>query len=206
MKITAPDFDRLVQNVLLYADKKAVRLQQVLFVFGNNKVDAFSCDDYIAVTDSISPETEGTYEFSLSIEDTEKLGEFIKKDKKVIHKSDITVKFFNTYLKVYDEDNEEKYDFIEPAWPSWDLVMQLISEENDLQEVFDFAVRPERLVKLARLKAAKEAPIHLRGIDINGNLVVQFKKGLTVHGAIMPVDVSRVNEEFLWSHKDHTEV
>lgn len=199
MKIPAPDLDRLVQNVLLYSDKKAIRLQEVFFVFGGETLSAYACDDYIAVGDSIPLEEYYQIpEMAFTVADTEKLGEWIKKDKKVVHKTDIEVKRKMTGF-LFDADDDSIFiNDIAPNFEAWDLVFDLLSEENRPMMILDYAVRPERLVKLARLKSDKEAPLHFRGVDINGHLIVQFKKGATCVGAIMPVDKSYVKEEFLW--------
>jgi hypothetical protein len=205
MKIPAKDLDRVIQNVLEYADPKAVRLNEVLFVLGGDTLSCFSCDDYIAVTDSLEAELD-SYEFALTIEDVEALGDWIKKDKKVVHKYDIILRpkmtgfIFECSETSPDEDTSDNIflSYQKPKWESWDMVMDLLNEENDVVPFHDFAIRPERLVKLNKLKADKEAPIHIRGVDINYHLILQFRKGSTLRGAIMPVDKSYVQEEFLW--------
>lgn len=206
IKVPAPDIDRVIQNVLLYADAKAMRLKEIFFAPVSEVVYVYSCDDYIALVDTFTL-TEGTLtrEFALPIEEVDKLGDWIKKDKKVVHKYDIILqpKFTGMLFECDETSPEDESDnfFVPEVIPnteSWDLVMELLSEENDLMPIPDFAIRPERLAKLARIKADKEAPIILRGININGHLVVQFKKGVTALGAIMPVDQKYVKEEFLW--------
>lgn len=202
-KVTAPDLDRVVQNALLYADKKAIRLNEVFFYTNADGLGVYSCDDYIALGDSLSADL-GNSEFALSIEDTEKLGEWIKKDKKVVHKYDIILRYKMTgIIFECDETSTEDSDNIffsyrAPLQDTWNMVFQLLSEENEERTVSGFAVRPERLAKLARIKADKEAPIDMRGVDVNGHLIIQFRKGDTAVGAIMPVRRDRVKEEFLW--------
>lgn len=202
MKISAPDLDRVIQNALLYVNPKSPRLVEVFFVFGPEKVDVFSTDDYVVVTDS-APLVEGgtAREVCLSIEDVKKFGEWVKEDKKVVHKSEIEIKFKHTLMEVKsnDSDREVSFSFIkEPAWPAWDFLFELLSEESDPYPIEIMAVRPDRLAKLARLKADKEAPVDLRGVNIRGHLAVQFKLGETITGCIVPVDRSYVDDRFLW--------
>jgi hypothetical protein len=205
VKIEAKELNKLLENVLLFTNKKAVGLQEVFFAPVGDTLSAYSCDDYISLGDSVKVlETDPkAREFVLSIEDAESLLAWVKKDKKVVHKNDIQIRFYNTYLKVDSEGDMEKFTFVkEPAFERWDLVFQLLDEDQVLVPFSDFAVRPERLVRMGQIKAEKEAPIHLRGFDINGHLLVQFKKGKTVVGAIRPVDTSYVSEEFLWPNTE----
>lgn len=205
MKVAAKDINAVLENVLLFTNKKAVGVQEVFFSVTGESLSAYSCDDYISLTDSLKAE-EGEAqgrEFALSVEETERLLEWVKKDKKVVHKNDIRIRFYNTYIKVDSEGDMEKFTFVkEPAYDRWDLIFQLLDDDQELVPFSDFAVRPERLVRMGQIKAEKEAPIHLRGFDINGHLLVQFKKGKTVVGAIRPVDTSLVSEEFLWPNTE----
>lgn len=202
MKILAPELDRVVQNALLYVNPKSVRLVEVFFVFGSERIDVFAADDYVVITDSAPLEETGSArEIALSIEDVKKLGEWVKEDKKVVHKSDINVKFKNTLMELSspDSDREISISFLkEPSYASWDFLMELLTDEAEPRFIDHFAVRTERMAKLARLKAEKEAPIDMRGIDVRGHLVVQFKIGNSITGAIVPVDRSKVDERFLW--------
>lgn len=205
MKIEAKELNKLLENVLLFTNKKAVGLQEVFFTLVGDTLSAYSCDDYISLGDSVKVvETDSKgKEFVLSIEDAEKLLTWVKKDKKVVHKNDIQIRFYNTYLKADSEGDTEKFIFVkEPAFDKWNLVFQLLDEDQSLAPFYDFAVRPERLVRMGQIKAEKEAPIHMRGFDINGHLLVQFRKGKTVVGAIRPVDTSHVSEEFLWPNTE----
>ena len=207
LKVVAGDLDRLIQNVLLYTNSKAVRLREVFFTLGSEKMYAFSCDDYIAVGDWIEVESTEVKEFSLSLQDLERLAEWIKKDKKVIHKTEIELKFYNTYFKASADDDIEKFQYMdETNYDAWDIVFDMLSEDQPVRIIEEFAVRPDRFAKIARLKADKEAPVVFRGIDINGHLLVQFKKGLSLVGVAMPIDVERVQEEFRWKKTGPTEV
>lgn len=208
IEVLAGDLDRVVQNVLLYTNKKAIRLREILITVGNVRLQMFSCDDYIAVADHLDIESpalgEIGKEFALDIETAEKFGDWIKKDLKVVHKEKIKITFFNTYFKCRTEDGEvEKFEYSEPAWDGWNVVLGLL-DTYDIQPklILDFAVRPDRFAKLARLKADKEAPLMFRGIDINSHLVLQFKKGHTLVGASMPIDQSYIKEEFLWNQTE----
>lgn len=207
LKIPAPELDRIVQNALLYADEKAMRLNEVLFTSNPGYLGVYSCDDYVVVHDYCSADSP-LRDFALSVSNTKDLGDWIKKDKKVVHKYDITIRskmtgmIFECDEVPYEDSDEESpglfFSDSPTNWDSWKLVFELLNEDNMPRVIPDFAIRPERLAKLARLKADKEAPIHMRGIDINNHLIIQFKKGLTLTGAIMPVDQSYVKEEFLW--------
>lgn len=206
MKIPALDLDRVIQNVLLYADPKAVRLQEVLFETpGDGNLYVYSCDDYVAVSDYTPIDLPiKKYPFSFSIEDVDALGTWIKKDKKVVHKYDIIVrpKMTGVIFECEDTSSDEDSDniFLSEQAPSelWDTVFEII--DLDLEGFYapDWAIRPERLVKLARLKADKEAPIIIRGVELKKKFLVQFKKGRSIVGAIMPVDQTYVDEDYLW--------
>lgn len=207
VELSIVDFDRVVQNLLLYTDKKAIRLREVFFMVEGNTLYGFACDDYVAVSDTLVFEGEPVKkEFTMSIEDLELLGEWIKKDKKVVHKQKAKLTFFNTYIKTKDEEgNVEKFKISHDNQDAWDLVFDMLDIEQELQMILDVTLRPERVAKLARLKADKEAPLAFRGIDFRGSLLLQFKKGYTILGVLMPVKNEFVIEEFLWSPNNHTD-
>lgn len=206
-KVPAPELDRVIQNVLLYADPKAMKLNEILFVFSGAQLRVYSCDDYVTVCDSLTTDLGLDYVFSLKIEDVDKLGDWIKQDKKVVHKYSITLqkKMTGMLFECEDTSTDDESDniFLSEIIPSeaWDLVFQLLDEDAERRMIGNFAIRPERLTKLARLKADKEAPIDQRGVDINGYLIIQFRKGSTLRGAIMPVTREKVKEEFLWPNR-----
>jgi hypothetical protein len=206
MHVSAPDLDRVIQNALLYVNEKSVRVVHVLFLVLDNRLIAYSTDDYIAVTDSCPVvDQAGKIWTTLSIADAKLLGEWIKKDKKVVHKYDIKIqkKFTGILFECEDTSTDDGSDNIFfPLTPehkeTWDLVFELLAEDAFDCPVSFLAIKPERLAKLARLKADKEAPIDLRGVEIRGHPLVQFKKGDTITGCIMPVDRSKVDDRFLW--------
>lgn len=201
-KILANELDRLVQNALLFADAEAMRIQEVYFYFASDGLSIYACDDYVTISDNSYIETPDK-EFSLSVSDTEKLGKWIKEDKKVVHKSEIDIRFKMTGVIFESEDSETKIflPYINPS-TLWGKVLILLNEDQKPMLILDFAIRPERLDRIHRLKAPreenKEAPIHIRGIDINTHLILQFKKGSSIVGAIQPVRIDLVKEEFLW--------
>lgn len=206
VKIPALDIDRIVQNALLYADSKAMRLTDVLFNGNGESVSIFACDDYIAITDT-GTLTEGKLDesFTISVDDLDKLGDWIKKDKKVVHKYDISIrrKMTGVIFECDETSSDDESDNIFLSYSlenkqAWDIVMELLSSDNEVVVCDGFSVRPERLAKLARVKADKEAPIAMRFVDVRGLMIIQFKKGETAHGAIMPVKEEYVREEFLW--------
>lgn len=202
MKILAPDFDRILQNALLYVNPKSPRLVEVFFVIGPDRIDIFATDDYVVITDS-APLLEGgpAREVALSIEDVKELAEWVKEDKKVVHKSEIEIDLKHTLMQLSSQDSERELveRFIkEPAFDGWNFMFELLSEEADPRDFGVMAVRPDRLAKLARLKADKEAPVDLRGVNIRGHLGVQFRLGDTITGCIVPVDRSYVDDRFLW--------
>ncbi len=209
-KVPALELDRVIQNVLHYADPASIGVREIFFVVSTKGIQCFSCDDYVTVSDSLSSDLDVVpFEFSLSIEDTEALGAWIKKDKKVVHKYDIIIQqkmtgvlFECDETSTDDESDNMFFSILQPSYEAWDLVMRLLNEELETIEGSGFALRPERLVKLARLKADREAPIDMRFTSLNGVFFVQFKKGSTITGAIMPVKRSKVKEEFLWPTTD----
>lgn len=211
MKIPAPDLDRLIQNLLLYADPKAMRIQEVLFETpGDGNLYGYSCDDYVAVSDFIPCDIRiRKFPFSFSIPDLEALGDWIKKDKKVVHKYGIEIRpkmtgvIFECDETSTDEDADNFFIADRKVSELWNTVFEILNLDLDGFYAPDFyapdwAIRPERLVKLARLKADKEAPIVIRGVELKQKFLVQFKKGKSIVGAIMPVDQTYVDEDFLW--------
>jgi hypothetical protein len=202
VNLVAGEFDRIVQNALLYTNPKSPRLQEVKFVVLSGRLHVYAADDYVVMTDSCAVEDpDKNVEFSLTIDDTKKLGEWIKEDKKVVHKSTIDVKFRHTLVELssQDSDRELSLPFIkEPAFKTWDFLFELLSDEKDMIPMYSLAYRPDRMARLARLKADKEAPLDMRGVAVNGHLVVQFKLGDTITGAIVPVERSIVDDRFLW--------
>lgn len=206
IKIQAGELDRLLQNALLYADEKALRLQEILFLFSEDTLQVLACDDYVAVIDS-GDITEGSeMELVFSISDIKKIAEWVKSDKKIIHKYDIILrrKFTGMIFECDETSTDEDSDnlFIKDETPSegWEVVLLILSDNLDVVEMDEFIIKPERLSKLWRLKSDKDAPIHLRGVEVNNMLLIQFKKGETLHGVIMPVQREFVKEEFLWAH------
>lgn len=202
MKTTAPELDRVIQNILLYVNEKSVRVTHVFFTVLEDTLSAYSTDDYIAITDSLRPEEIDWWGFTeFPIDDIKKLGEWIKKDKKVIHKSEISIKFKHTLVNFSSQDSDEDLSISfakESQEDALRFIFELLAEDADSIPTYNWAIKPERLAKLARIKADKEAPLDLRGVDIRGHLLVQFKRGDTVIGCINPVDRSKVHDRFLW--------
>lgn len=206
-KIPAQELDRIIQNVLLFSDKKALRLNEVLLSFTPDTVHAYSCDDYVAVSDSLTYSDGFNKEFCLTVSDAELLGEWIKKDRKTVHKYDIIIRPRFTGLifeceETSSEDGSDKlfFEYGEPNEQAWKLVKILLDTSATEVSYYGFAIRPERLTKMSRFKAHKDAPIDLRGVDINDHLIVQFRRGDTLVGAIMPVRREVIREEFLWKN------
>lgn len=206
VKIPAPDLDRVVQNCLLYADSKALRLNDVLFEGNGESISVYSCDDYVTLKDT-APLSEGLFlnSFSLSVSDVDALGDWIKKDKKVVHKYEISLRrkmtgiIFECDETSTDEDSDNIFlRYTNDQNEAWEIVKELLSLENARLNSGGFSVRPERLAKLARVKADKDAPISMRFVDVRGLMIIQFKKGESAYGAIMPVKEEYVREEFLW--------
>lgn len=203
IKVPAPELDRLLQNVLLFSDKKAMRLNEILFESQNNQLYGYSCDDYVAVSDWIDLDgVVRSYPFAFSIDDVEALAEWVKKDKKVVHKYDIIIrpKMTGIIFECEDTSTDEESDniFLTEIVPSknWNVVFEILN--LDLPTRLVFASRPERVSKLWRLKADKEAPLDFRYTELDNKDLYQIKKGSSLVAAIMPVDRSKVNEEYLW--------
>lgn len=203
MKISAKELDRVLQNALEFGNEGEVRLNEILFVFSTDNLSVLSCDDYVAVVDRVDGDFyENT--FSLTIPDAKRLGAWIKTDRKTVKKVDIEVRYKMTGIIFEVEDDSFFVSWRGPKMEGWNLVFQLLEEDHP-DVMFDgFAIRPERLTKMSKLRADKEAPIDLRAIDINGHLIVQFRLGHTLRGAIRPVDTDYVQEEFLWHHTDQS--
>lgn len=201
MRILAPELDRIIQNALLFVNEKSVRVTHVFFTILDNKLRVYSTDDYVAITDSASLEGPSRW-FEFTIEDVKKLGEWIKKDKKVVHKSEIVLKFKHTLVNFSCSDFDEDISISIPSESQADalnFIFELLDPEAYEVSIPLLAIKPERLTKMARIKADKEAPIDLRGVEVRGHTLVQFRRGDTVTGCIKPVDRSKVDDRFLWS-------
>lgn len=207
IQVTAPDLDRIVQNALLFTNEKSVFLDEVLLSVLENRMSVYSSDDYVGITDSCEV-TDGAYDCDmyLSIASAKALGEWIKKDKKVVHKYDIKIqrKFTGVRFECPDApegDTQEIFLNYAPEIPeTFDMLYRLLDRYVDGVSTPDyFALRPERVSRLARIKAEKEAPIDFRGIGIGNKTLLQFKLGDTVTGCLSPVDRNKVDDRFLWS-------
>lgn len=208
MIVSAPDLDRVLQNALLYVNPKSVYLKEVFFGVIEGKIDVYSSDDYVTVTDSAPVTSDQETWFSLSIEDTKRLAEWVKLDKKVVHKSTIIVTFRHTLVEASSDDSDEEISVPyvkEPNLPVFDIMMQLLDEDAEQEKIQVNAFRPERLAKLARLKADKEAPVDMRGVSIREVHFIQFKIGETITGCIKPVEREAVDDRFLWGTSRSTE-
>lgn len=206
IKVPALELDRVIQNILLFSDPKATRLREVLFKPNGDFLEVYSCDDYVTLTDRLEL-TEGVLKdsFALSVSDVDSLGDWIKKDKKVVHKYDIVLRpkftgmiFESEELSSEDHNENIFFEYVTPNLDAWEVIYELLSPDNDLLNVDEFYARPERVSKLYRIKSDKEAPLGFRFVDVRGLMIIQFKKGETAHGAIMPVRPDKVREEFLW--------
>lgn len=203
VEITAPELNKLLENILLYTDKKALHLREVLFVGADAGIQAFACDEHVAITDTAeTSESIPVAEFALGIEVVEQLLEYVKKDKKVVHKSVLVITFRNTLFKVHCDDYDGYFqaDYQKPGWDRWNIVLDLLSDEQDETSAGRFNLNPARLAKLNQLKASKDAPVVFRWVDIQDKLVLQFKKGQSIVGAFQPVDDEYIQEEFLWNN------
>lgn len=207
VSVPANDLNVLLENILLYTDKKANHLREVLFVFTSRGIQAFACDEYVAITDILNVDCgESSREFALSIEDVEAFLAWVKEDKKTVHKTELELKFKHTVLTGKSNDYESTFqaNYRKPLWNNWNVVLELLSEDHPETSEMRFNLNPNRLAKLDRLKADKEAPVAFRWIDIRGKIGLQFKKGHTVKGFFQPVDDEYVKDEFLWTNLGST--
>lgn len=206
IQVTAPDLDRIVQNALLFVNDKSVFLDEVFLTVLEGRVYVYSCDDYVGFTDSCEV-TDGSEEIDiyLTIADAKKLGEWVKKDKKVVHKYDVKLhkKFTGVRFECPDApegDDQELFLPFASKIPEQFLFLSAATSREALTSTIPsfFALRPERVSRLARIKADKESPLDFRGITMNGKDILQFRIGYTATGCIMPVDRSKVDDGFLW--------
>jgi hypothetical protein len=207
VSVLANELNTLLENILLYTDKKANHLREVLFVFTGSGIQAFACDEYVALTDTVVIDQDlSSREFSLSIEDVEKFLSWVKEDKKTVHKTELELTFKYTVMvgKSNDYDSTFQANYLKPSWNNWNVVLSLLSEEHPEISEMRFNLNPNRLAKLDRLKADKEAPVAFRWVDIDGKIGLQFKKGHTVKGFFQPVDDEYVKGEFLWTNPEDT--
>lgn len=207
VSVPANELNVLLENILLYTDKKANHLREVLFVFTSEGIQAFACDEYVAITDLVNVDCGGSSrEFALSIQDVEAFLAWVKEDKKTVHKTELELKFKHTVLtgKSNDYDSTFQADYQKPIWDNWNVVLTLLDETLPETSEMRFNLNPNRLAKLDRLKADKEAPVAFRWVDVDGKIGLQFKKGHTVKGFFQPVDDEYVRNEFLWTNPEST--
>jgi hypothetical protein len=203
VSVTANELNVLLENILLYTDKKANHLREVLFIFTSQGIQAFACDEYVAITDIVNVDCGvSSREFSLSIEDVEAFLAWVKEDKKTVHKTLLELKFKHTVMTGHSNDYDTTFQasYLKPLWDNWNIVLELLSDEYEELPNTRFNLNPNRLAKLDRLKADKEAPVAFRWVDIRGRMTLQFKKGRTVTGVFQPIDDKYVKEEFLWTN------
>lgn len=206
VELEAKELSVLVKNLLLYTNLKAVRLREIFFVVLDGKLHGYACDDYIALTDSVPMVGEEVREFAMTVEELEKIDLWLKEGRKAVHKETVKISFFNTYLKLRSEDGDiQKFDFVKPNHEAWDLVFELLSDDNPLRPIDYFAVRGDRFAKMSQLVAEKDTPLIFRGVDVNGHLLLQFKKGSTLSGVSIPIKQEFIQEEFLWKDQISSE-
>lgn len=208
VSVLANELNVLLENILLYTDKKANHLREVLFVFTSQGIQAFACDEYVAITDLVDVDCgESSREFALSIEDVESFLAWVKEDKKTVHKTVLELKFKHTVMtgKSNDYDSTFQASYQKPIWENWNVVLELLSEDHKESSSQRFNLNPNRLAKLDRLKADKEAPVAFRWVDIRDTMALQFKKGRTIAGVFQPIDDKYVKEEFLWTNHASTD-
>lgn len=199
--VPANDLNRLLENVKLYADKKSVHIREVLFSLDQGTLQVFSCDGYVTITDSIpvSGSTDSKM-FCLAVEDLEKFLEWVKEDKKTVHKTVLTLKFKATLFtgESGDFDSEYQVNYARVDQDKWDIILRVLALNHPEITVGRFNLNPARLAKMNQIKADKEAPVTFRWVDINGMIGLQFKKGLTAYGLFQSIEDRYVEEEFLW--------
>ena len=202
IEIEAKELSRLVKNLLLYTNLKAVRLREIFFVVLQDRLTGYACDDYIAISDSILLGSAERREFAMKVEELEKIDLWLKEGKKTVHKEIVKISFFNTYLKLKSEDGDiQKFEFCEPDYDSWDHVFSLLNEENEIVTTTHFALRSDRFAKASQLVAEKDTPLIFRSVDLQGHYLLQFKKGSTLKGVTIPIKQEYIEEEFLWEEQ-----
>ncbi len=199
-EVNSKDLANFFDNLLLYTNLKAVRLRHIFFSLSQEILYGYACDDYIALQDKIHLPDAEDKDFALSVENLSEARAMLTG--KVAGKGTVVkLSFFNTYMKMKTDDGEvKKFEFFDPDMDSWNHVFGLLDEKNPTVSMDLYAVRPDRFVKLAQLKAEKEAPVIFRGVEYQGHFILQFRKGSSISGVYVPVREEYIQEEFLWKN------
>lgn len=198
-RILGDDLARVTGNVIKFVNPKSIYLPgEILFDLTNHRLRCYSSDDYIALTDTASTDSEADFYFVLDIEDVKKLEKFARDNKK--YWIEIRQKMHGVAFDV-DSEAEDSLPFSikEFREEPWNLLETILFDEEvtDLS-VSRYTFRPERLTKLSQLKHDKDAPFDVRVVNLNGFELHRFRIGETLRGVVRPVDRSVVDDKYLW--------
>lgn len=201
-EVLGEDLAKLAYNAYQFVNPKSIYLPgEILFVVNESALRVYSCDDYIAFTETIPVSGESSeFQFSISLEAAKELEKFARTNKK--YKLEIKKKMHDVVFYMDSENEEEDAAFNAELKPerneTWDIVDVLLFEECERKAPGDYYTRPERIANLSKLKVPKEAPIGWRHVDLNGSHLIRFRMGGTVNGVIKPVNEEDILEQYLW--------
>ena len=189
-QILGEDLARVISNTMKFVNPKSIYLPgELLFDLTDGVLSCYACDDYIAIKDSAPMPESGDFHFVLSLENAKELEAFARENKKSDLDFKVTINELERYDVTFSMNDVDKVTFetLEFRDVNWDIVDMILFEDIPQVPFFDLAFRPERFTKFSQLKHDKEAPMHWRLHEINGNPIVRFDIGDTIHGAIRPV-------------------
>lgn len=199
-QVSGEELAKLVYNAYQFVNPKSIYLPgELLFMVDQNALRVYSCDDYIAYTETIPVvESGGKMQFVMSLESAKSLEKFARENKKYAIEIAKKMKDAVFYQVSDEEDNALNAPLGEERNETWDIVDALLFETCPRETPGDYYTRPERVANLSKLKVPKEAPLGWRHVNLNGSHLIRFRLGTNVNGVIKPVDPSDIQSEYLW--------
>lgn len=190
IQVLGEDLARVISNTMKFVNPTSIYLPgELLFDLTNEVLSCYACDDYIAIKDSAPMPGAEDFHFVLSLEDAKALEKFARENKKSDLSFEVNINELERYEVTFSMNDADRviFDTLEVRDANWDIVDLILFEELPRIPFDDLAFRPERFTKFSQLKHDKEAPMHWRLHEINGNAIVRFTIGDTICGAIRPV-------------------
>lgn len=209
ISLAAEDLARLTSNALLFInDKSAYTGGLVRFRASKRLLSVLATDDYVGFWDVVPSANETAIDFALNKTLLQQVDKFARDNKKY----DIDLEFDKRYEKLTLKVAEDAITLELPEFPdsashNFEVVEALIFDPEFADTTADvFAVHPDRLAKLYRMKRTDSAPIDIKFAEAgSGRIILRFKLGKTCRGIINPIRREVVDPEFLWTNEETTE-
>jgi len=179
------------------------------FRIANGQLSVMASDDYIGIFDVGSIDDASlAIDFVLDKAGLTELEKFARTNKKYDGELVFDDSYETLTYKVGEESISLKLpEFDERVAENYDVLELFIfdSEQFPATEAGYFALHPDRVAKLYRLKQVGDgAPIDMMFCETSGEPLVRFRYGETILGIIAPIRREVVDDSFLWTK--HTEV